>query len=61
MSGIKEPERHPEWFTCETCKERVFEIRSNSCKRCVVIAYLTFRHAVNWPLDEAAYKRLGLK
>lgn len=55
------PERKPEKFVCPDCKQEVFEVRNNACRYCGVIAYLNFRAAFNWPLDEEDFIRLGLK
>lgn len=43
---------------CEQCDEPADSGRL--CKVCGTIAYLIFRHAMDWPLDEADKKRLGL-
>lgn len=61
MAGIVYPERKPEKFRCETCGQEVYEIRNNACHYCGTIAYLNFRHAFNWPLDESELVALGLK
>lgn len=59
MAGIVYPERKPERFTCETCRQEVFEIRNNSCQYCGMIAYLNFRHAFNWPMTPEELKAGG--
>ncbi len=61
MAGIVYPVPKPERFTCETCGMTVVEVRNHSCAHCGMIAYLNFRHAFDWPLDEADMIRLGLK
>lgn len=46
---------------CQDCGEvTVWHINMGSCDVCFVIAYLKFRHAWGWPLDDLDKKRLGL-
>jgi hypothetical protein len=42
------------------CKGPVEPGQVNYCKVCVTIAYLEFRFAFNWPLDDNDKRRLGL-
>lgn len=45
---------------CPQCGAEVWDVYANFCKVCGTIAYLVFRHAMNWPLDDNDKKRLGL-
>ncbi len=60
MTGIIYPERKPERFKCPDCGHKVFEVRNNVCKVCGMIAFLKFRHVMNWPLTAEDKERLGL-
>ena len=45
---------------CNQCGQPVTDLYTGNCDVCRVINYLTFRHAVGWPLDNDDKKRLGL-
>lgn len=58
---IRELQSRPVHWTCPECKTDVFEPHVGAfCKVCGMIAYLNFRHVMNWPLDAEEKKRLGL-
>lgn len=59
--GAVEPTRRKEPVPCRDCGEPLWFAYEYLCDVCLTIAYLHFRHAMNWPLDEADKKRLGLK
>ena len=46
---------------CPTCGEwELWHYHAGQCDVCFTVSYLVFRHAMNWPLDSADKKRLGL-
>jgi hypothetical protein len=45
---------------CPECGEPVWEMYATLCNPCHVIGYLQWRYVMNWPLDDADKKRLGL-
>lgn len=61
MSGMKVKLVRDTPGICPACKEKtVVEVYASECRPCRAIKFLTFRHVMNWPLDDLAKRNLGM-
>jgi hypothetical protein len=58
--GAVDPGKRKIPVICPKCGEEIWEPYAYTCNVCFVIAYLEFRHVMNWPLDAQDKRRLGL-
>ena len=61
MGAIEKPGPRRKPVPCHGCGTPLWEPYSAQCDHCHMVSYLVFRHAMDWPLDEQDFIRLGLK
>jgi len=47
---------------CSQCEQgQVLLVNVDVCEYCWAMNYLAFRHAMNWPMDDRAWRAIGME